>query len=308
MIENKKYKIILFCTVLISLMLFAETAYADMGPKPTLTIRLNNLRDEPCYATLLSDTAYRSFPNVYNPDTDTAEKILVDRKFKEYNDVDGYSYFSYYCKIDESNEMIWGYMPPNKFKLLLYFPESDTYAISNICERYQFDSYFSVDMAKINSEYSDSTIELEKTIDMKKRDSNGNKHRVSTIELEKTNAVIFNAKPFFERIIITIILELLAALLFGFRKKKDFAIIALVNIITQIILNFLIYTSCYHFGLDALPLYYMVFETIIFVIEAILYCTVLKKVSERPKKNIIYILYAFVANFLSFALGIIMTV
>ena len=179
-------------------------------------------------------------------------------------------------------------MPPNKFKLLLYFPESDTYAISNICERYQFDSYFSVDMEKINGV--------------------GNKHRVSTIELEKTNAVQFNAKPFAERIIITIILELLAALLFGFRKKKDFAIIALVNIITQIILNLLIYTSCYRFGLDALPLYYMIFETIVFVIEAILYCTVLKKVSERPRKNIIYILYAFAANFLSFALGIIMTI
>lgn len=42
------------------------------------------------------------------------------------------------------------------------------------------------------------------------------------------------------RIVITILIELAVALLFGFREKKQLQVLAVVNIVTQIVLNVLL--------------------------------------------------------------------
>ena len=38
------------------------------------------------------------------------------------------------------------YYPPPKFKILLYYPETETFVSSGIYERYAFDTYYTVDM------------------------------------------------------------------------------------------------------------------------------------------------------------------
>ena len=106
------------------------------------------------------------------------------------------------------------------------------------------------------------------------------------------------------RIVLTILIEMLVALLFGFRQKKQLLILAVVNIITQIILNVLLNVINYNSGPLAFTFFYVLFELIVFALEAVLYCTILKRLSEKKKEDAYYILYSFVANLLSFGAGL----
>ena len=45
------------------------------------------------------------------------------------------------------DEAGWRYFPPEQFKLLLYFPESDTFLCSTVTERYAFDSVYRFDLS-----------------------------------------------------------------------------------------------------------------------------------------------------------------
>lgn len=105
------------------------------------------------------------------------------------------------------------------------------------------------------------------------------------------------------RIVLTILIEMLVALLFGFRQKKQLLILAVVNIITQIILNVLLNVINYNSSL--LHLHFLcTFELIVFALEAVLYCTILKRLSEKKKEDAYYILYSFVVNLISFGAGL----
>ena len=97
---------------------------------------------------------------------------------------------------------------------------------------------------------------------------------------------------------------MLVALLFGFRQKKQLLILAVVNIITQIILNVLLNVINYNSGPLAFTFFYVLFELIVFALEAVLYCTILKRISEKKKEDAYYILYSFVANLISFGAGL----
>ena len=104
------------------------------------------------------------------------------------------------------------------------------------------------------------------------------------------------------RILLTIAIEMAVALLFGFRRKKQLQILALVNITTQLLLNLLLNIIHYNSGPLIFIISYVFFEVIVFALEAGLYCRLLKKVSEK-KENWYYVLYSFVANSASFWVG-----
>ena len=60
----------------------------------------------------------------------------------------------------------------------------------------------------------------------------------------------------------------------------------------------------YNSGPLAFTFFYVLFELIVFALEAVLYCTILKRISERKKEDAYYILYSFVANLISFGAGL----
>ena len=95
---------------------------------------------------------------------------------------------------------------------------------------------------------------------------------------------------------------MIAALLFGFRKKKQLLILSIVNLITQIALNVLLNIINYNFGPLAFAVFYALLEIAVFAMEAVLYCKLLKKESEK-QKNWYYVAYSFVANSVSFGTG-----
>lgn len=182
---------LLICMILI--ISLPVTAKADIGPKPSVRITFTGIEGESYYGTLLSERrstgpatawdGYEDYPG-WKPEN---EKVIWE-KFLGYVDSDGYYFLQEWWDCSESNQLSWTYYPPNPFKILLYFPETDTFYVSDIYERYAFDSYFTVDL----SDYDSSPISAEKSYDF-------------TWELISLAA----------RIILTIVLELAIALLFG---------------------------------------------------------------------------------------------
>ncbi len=288
----KKRFLFLILTVTVLCTLFSFTASADTGPKPSVNISFINMGDEICYGTLLSlhDSwgparvwNGKEAPDYYVSDNGAVEELdtlaqykSVWKKMVEYSDPDNYYFLQRIWKLGETKELAWTYYPPDSFKILLYYPESDTFIVSGIYERYAFDSYYTVNAQNL-TETSD-VFTAEKSYDYK---------------WEMISLVA--------RILITILIETVIALLFAYRSKREFTVIFIVNIITQIILNIVLNIENYKDGYMAFTAYYIFLELIIFAIEAAVYSFTLK--DKKRSRNI---LYALVSNSVSFATGLML--
>lgn len=286
-----------FIRVLCALFVFMAlpmTIHADIGPKASVRIQFKNMPDELCYGTLLSEKESTGPASVWDgikeharKDEETAD---IWNAFVNYKDPDGYYYLQQHYKVSDTNEIAWTYYPPNHFKILLYYPETGTFVSSGIYERYAFDTYYTVDMEGIdihNVEYNEELSTNERI----------EAYRSYEYRQEMIGLAV--------RIVLTIVIEMLVALLFGFREKKQLVILAVVNIITQILLNVGLNIINYNSGSMAFTIFYVLLEAVVFIVEAILYCTLLKKASMKKKKNWYYVLYSFIANLVSFTAGMI---
>lgn len=261
---------------------FPITANADMGPKPSVVINFTGLEDESYYVTLLSEadsTGPWSFGNDYY---DYLGEESVFQKFSEYEDEDGYYFLSFMEECSENDSFQWTYYPPNKFKILIYFPEYDLFLKSeNIYERYAFDSYFTVDVPETDHAEISVTIAAKQSYDF---------------TMEIVSLVV--------RIILTIAVEILIALLFGYRDKKSLSVIAVTNLFTQIILNVLLNMINYQSGQYAFVFHYIWMEIVVFAIEAVIYSKFTEKVNVKTNKRMHPGWYAATANIASFAVGL----
>ena len=68
-----------------------------------------------------------------------------------YEDADGFYFLQEWWDCTESNALRWTYRPPSVYKILLYFPESDSFMVSPIYEQYAFDSYYTVDLSDLSA-------------------------------------------------------------------------------------------------------------------------------------------------------------
>lgn len=272
---------------------FSTSASADTGPKPSVKIQFKNMSNELCYATLLSE--YKSTgpqsawdgneEHIYNYGLD----IDIWKKFAEYKDTDGYYFLQIGWQVNESHSLNWSYYPPQKFKILLYYPNADTFIVSDIYERYAFDTYYTVDMEGINIG----------SVDYDNNLSNSNRLNAYRSYMYSVEIISLLA-----RIVITIAIEMLIAFLFGFKGKKAVLLLVAVNGITQILLNIILNIVNYNSGAFAFTAWYILLEIIVFSMEAVLYCVFMNKISDRTHKNSFYIVYALVANTVSFVSGI----
>ena len=273
-------------------------AWADTGPKPSVTVTLENQGDEICYGTLLSESKGNGPWVVWNGtgsgeyanDEKEAERRArapyeVWQAFVDYQDEDGFCFLQFAQRVDESGTLDWGYYPPDTFKLLLYYPQTGRFAVSGVLHRYAFHARFRVDL------------------------QNGAAGR-----LQVRRAFTWSAElpSFLFRIALTLAVELGIALLFAIRGKKQLLCISAVNVITQLLLN-LILLPVIGPGLSpgvvflSASLYLPFLELLIFILEALAYCLLLNKNTDRPRKPGIYIVYAFVANAASLALGLVLS-
>lgn len=280
-----KQKLITLVSCVFLLLVLTTAAFADSGPKPSVRISFENMDDTPCYGTLLSltdstgpssawDGYEHSRPNL------SEEETAVWRAFVDYEDTDGYYFLQEWWPCSETKTLNWTYYPPRSFKVLLYYPESGEFSVSGVQERYAFDSYFTVDLAR---EGGASAAEL---------------------YVEKSYAYGAEVLSLVCRIVLTIALELGVALLFFRRQARLLRCIAAVNVVTQVALNVALNIVNYQSGLYAFFFWYFVLELLVFAVEAAVYCFFAARADARRIGKGRCIAYALSANVVSFVAGL----
>ncbi|MDO4318627.1 MAG: hypothetical protein Q4C48_10560 [Lachnospiraceae bacterium] len=298
---QRKGKAVLLC-VLLTFSLLLGTARADMGPKPSVQIGFSGSLDEPCYGTLLSaydstgpysawDGTEADARHNGNPEYSYCSwDYELWKAFADFEDEDGYYFLQLIWRCDETKKLEWSYHPPGEFKILLYFPESNTYAVSDSLEQYAFDSYFQVDLTDF--EHASEAGGIAKLASVK---------RSYRFGWELTSLLV--------RIVLTILIELgLAVVFYGRGARRTLKLIAWVNAATQIGLNVFLNVMHFREGDLAFVLYYIPLEIFIFLAEAAVYSNTIPRFEEAKSGPGTAVAYAFFANAASFAAGMLLAV
>ena len=279
--------------------------HADTGPKPSVVVELTGLEGRECWATLLS-TTHSTGPHSsifrptesggrernhnigygYPPDAPEYPILKAFMAYEE-DDPEELYFLQFVQNCTETERFRWGYYPPREFKLLLYFPETDSFAVSgDFLTRYAFDSYFAADLTGLE-------LEPGKVV-------SGIPVRQNYDHTGELTGLAF-------RVLFTLLLEGALALIFGLRKKSQLAFILAVNLLTQGGLNLALNWQVYHKGPDIF-LFYSLLETGITVTEWLLYTALLPGTGHRSRldKSRFCAGYALAANLLSFGGGLLL--
>ena len=260
----KKRILSIFAIVCLAMSFTTVPVKADVGPKPSVHIRFENEPGEPYYVTLLSDQSTYGPWSAGGSDSSIKDPE-INAFFNEYKDPDGFYYIGNVAQVTDGSYS-WTYYPPKCFKILVYFPQSGNVIVSDVQERFAFDSYYTCDL-------KDGTVTENPYI----RD---------------------NLIGFAIRLVLTILLEYLIALLFGFRSGKARKIILITNLLTQILLNAVMGVLDYSSGLLVWLLFFPLMELIVMLIESVIYAFTLKE--QKPVRRVVY---GIVANIVSAILG-----
>lgn len=278
----KKSLIIILLCILIAMFLPSASVLADTGSKPSVVLEFEDILHQNYYVTLLSKEestgpfSYSKEPiEEGNPIIDPEEEDWLEiwEAFYHYEDQDNFYFLNYFKKV-KNNTFTWSYRPPTIFKVLIYFPDTDYYAVSDIYDWYAFDNYFSVTMDE-------------------------NKH----LTLEKNYHYTWELISLFIRIIATIGIELLLLSFFDIYSKKLFLFILVMNLITQIILNLLLNITNFYEDSLSVIIQFVLLELLVMVIEVVAYCWCFKKQDISRK---VAIGYGITANICSCGLGLLL--
>ncbi len=281
-----KRKYLVWCAVL----LFAvsiSVALADTGPKPAVSVNVKNLGGATCYATLLSEREQ------YGPYCTTEiekrwdemrAETSVWEAFAAYKDPDGFFFLQELWDLRYVPKYAWEYHPPRIFKVLLYWPDEGRFAVSEITEAKDFYSLFEVDASEVR--FADGS-------------------NIGTIAVKPVDSYSYRIWAFVSRVIITLAVELLIALAFLFRTKREWLVIIATNILTQIALGIFATITVVRGGRDMQFFVTLAFlELGVAIIEAVVYILFLRKASGKKRGLWVYVVYALVANAASYFVGL----
>ena len=278
----------LFCGSILDLLLVCVLplgAAGDTGPKPSIPVTRVGFGEDACYLTLLSQTettgpwskheSFAASKDSYgNPEADEA----IWTAFNDYEDADGFYFLGCYGEVTGGQMFCWSYYPPDTFKVLAYFPDSGTFAVGPVTEREEFSARYTVSL----SEQGDTLV----------------------IEHEQDTAE--NNIAFVERLSLTLVIELVLAVIFCFRTKAQILTIVCMNLITQVGLNQAI---THIFPLVSSRWYWpglLVLEVLIFLVEGAVYARLLPRWKKDPAAVCHPWKYALAANVASFGVGLIL--
>ena len=278
---TRRWFLLLLCITLV--VAWPTAALADIGPKASVRIQFTGAGDREYYGTLLSQTSSTGPASAWDGTPRDARSSPGDAEyhiweaFVGYEDEDGFWFLQEWWDCSQTQQLNWTYHPPSPFKILLYFPDDGSFAVSPIYERYAFDSYFTADLSGLSSGSFSAVPSYDYTWEL--------------ISLAA-------------RICLTILLELAAAWLLGYREAPVLRLLALANILTQIGLNVLLNIVNYTSGSLTFTLTYILLEPAVFLAEAILYAILIPRFSALPQRRGKAVLYALLANAVSFASGL----
>ena len=302
--------------LLIAAMLLCCIAMADTGPKPSAAFTLTGMPDEDYYVTMLSEIDQYGPHHTYTEGEEIPGWVLsggvedpaypIWQKFVDYADADGYYFLcDLFTQQHGDAEFGWAYYPPERFKLLLYFPESDTFLCSGITERYAFDSVYRLDLGgKSPAEIAALTL----------TDPNGDplpsgrddETAIGEVTLDKSDGTHQQIIGFFGRLGITLVIELALAWGWKYRKGSQLLFIGIVNLITQCLLNVaLLCWGAQETSRGFIIFWYVLLELAVTGIEAAAYAYLLPGTDHRDAgARRRAALYALIANVLSFLAGL----
>ena len=123
--RSAKWLLTVFCTLLL-LSSFPVTAWADTGPAAAVTVTFENVGDELCYGTLLSETEGSGRWGAWNGRDNaryTNDTIIDPRRceapydiwkaFVDYEDADGFYFLQLVWTVSETGEIAWSSSPPD---------------------------------------------------------------------------------------------------------------------------------------------------------------------------------------------------
>ena len=274
--------------VLLSLLLVCLLplwAAADTGPKPSIEVTPVGFGEETCYLTLLSQTEstgpwskYETFADSRDSYGDPDADEALWTAFNDYSDADGFYFLGCYGEVTGGQVFRWGYYPPDTFKVLAYFPASGTFVEGPVTQREAFSARYTVS----RSEQGD------------------------TLLLDDQQESAADPLPFVGRLVLTLVLELLLAVAFGFRAKAQLGCIVCMNLITQVGLN-----QALEHLFPLLPSrgdwpLLLVLEVLIFLVEGAVYAKFLPRWRKDPAAVCHPWLYALAANAASFGGGLVL--
>ena len=296
--------------LLIAVLLLCCVAFADTGPKPSAAFTFTGMPDEDYYVTMLAEVDHYGPHRVHQEGDDLPYVLEAGKddpaypawqKFVDYKDADGYYFLDdLFEQCHGDDEAGWGYYPPQRFKLLLYFPESDVFLCSSITERYAFDSLYALDLGgRSPAELAALTL----------TDADGNPLDAGSageITLDKSDGTRQQLIGFLVRLGITLVIELALAWGWKYRKGSQLLFIGLVNLITQCLLNVaLLYWGAQEGSRGFIIFWYVLLELAVTGIEAGAYAFLLPGTDhkeEAVRHNAA--VYAIAANVLSFLGGL----
>ncbi|MDD3712755.1 MAG: hypothetical protein PHZ28_04620 [Candidatus Izemoplasmatales bacterium] len=291
-------KIVLIFFLLVLSFGFISSFNADMGPKPTATIKVIGI-EEPYYFDILFYVANHEIDVL--TETEVAEQIEYYYYADEYPDIlngykdnDNYASYTLYRDIPHGvsnpspNTFFLGYAyPPQEFKIALVM-ESGEVLISDIIKRDLFTAEFVYDL----TDY-DISSEQPVLIDGVNVYQTGSDY-VREIIPWKNIVLQFVLTVFF-----TLLIEVGLLALMMYKLKNSYKLVLIVNVITQSILHISLILGTLFASLFGFIGVFVIGELIVFILEIILYAKFLKEQSKLRA-----ILYAFLANIASLVIGL----
>ena len=259
-------RIMLFIMLIISIIVIPTNVLADTGPKPSIDVKIKNLKTKNYIIDLFvydeeaakKDEGLQTWGNIGL--TEEEEQELYKLNYDGWISVStraGKIIFSD-CKGNEKHENSWGYFgTPEVYKIVIINKDTGEIKISKKIVRKEFNSEVTVDYN--NMKVVETNINIVKTL------------IVAAIAL-----------------ILTILIELGIALLF---KTKNYTTIAITNLISNVSLQALliIFTSNY-------TLVFIIGEVLVIGAELLVYLLRFKDTSKA--KTTIYTLVANIATIL----------
>lgn len=275
--------------VLILMAALGIYAFADFGPKPSVVVEFENAGDQDYYVTLVAkeDKLGSPYSRITAEDQPETDDIAIWNRLVAYEDPDGMVFAGNVQKLTGDGAYVWGYYPPSEFRVLIYFPDTDSFVESSeILEQYAFDSYYQMDFNDLPENWNDA---------------------VAAIPVTRKYNLLWQITAFLLRLAVTVAVECLLAVLFGFKGKRQMLLVLAVNCATQLAMNLLILDESV--GLFVFyVLQYALIEVGVILAEGLVYCLALPKLATpEQNRNIHPIAFAFFGNVASFSLGFLLS-
>lgn len=268
-------KITLAAIMILSASVFTpSTAEADAGPKPSITVIAENMPGDLSYMDLLVDYECEGVderfldPEVYDRELVSMLAAYDKDGWNPVTICDGGLVFGdIECVVEDGGcTMHYGYMVPDRFKIIVVSKNGDT-VVSNVIDRKLFES-------RVLFDYETGKA--------------------------KEKAVMPSvAGQFAISLPLTLILEGMVLLLFGFSIRKNLVVFLAMNTFTQIILAAAVTVGMLLMGLFGAYLVYVMSEIVILILEGVVFGLALKEHGFGRR-----VVFSITANVVSFAAGI----